>query len=243
MTTFDVVFFDSGGTLFAEDPEDAAAAGDPDVSEHYKRGPRRVHHALASQGIIFDEFVIQEALFESDLEAHAATGDAYTFVTLLDFALRHMGLDPRPEVVAYAADAYAGPRYQSWLFPGTREMLSTLRDNGVDLGIIANTPWPGFSMDRAYAGVGLGGFFRTRVFSGEEGVAKPNREIFEIAAHRARLTDERVLFVGNDYAFDGVGAQAAGWPVALRKTPKNITFRPDYLFESWGELLSIVGIS
>ncbi len=243
MPNFDTVFFDSGGTIFAEDPVSAAAAGDPDVSEHYARAPERVRHALASQGIELGEASLRRALVAAEPAARAAGGDAYTFVTLLDHSLGRVGLHPPREIVFYAADAYAGPRYPSWLFPGTREMLIALRDADIDLGIIANTPCPGFSMDRSYAGVGLGGLFRTRVFSGDEGVAKPDRRIFEIAAERARLGGERVLYVGNDCEFDGVGARAMGWPVALRRTPANETFQPDFLFDTWDQLLAVIGLT
>ena len=34
MLNFEVVFFDSGGTLYAEDPDAARAAGDPDLRGH-----------------------------------------------------------------------------------------------------------------------------------------------------------------------------------------------------------------
>ena len=199
--------------------------------------------ALEALGIEVTEDRVRRAIQAAEPLARAQAGHAYTFVTLMDFALPRCALDLPPESVAYAADAYAGPRYRSWLFPGTREMLQRLRDAGVDLGVIANTAWPGFSMDRAFAGVGLGGFFRTRVYSGDEGVEKPDRRIFQIAADRAGLDQQRVLFVGNEHATDGQGARDFGWQVALRRGPGNQEFGPDYLFDAWEELQAIVGVS
>ena len=242
MPDFDVVFFDSGGTLYAEDPDAARAAGDPDLRAHYAGAPRRVRRALQALGIEVAEDRLRRTLEAAEPEARAHAGQAYTFVTLTQFALPRCGLDARPEICAYAADAYAGPRYRSWLFPGTWEAVRRLWHAGIDLGVIANTDWPGFSMDRAFAGVGLGGFFRTRVYSGDVGVAKPDRGIFEIAAERAGLHDQRVLFVGNEHATDGRGARGLGWPVALRPGPGNEEFGPDHLFSTWNELLAIVGV-
>jgi len=242
MPAFEVVFFDSGGTLYDEDPVRAHAVGDPSVPEHYAAAPRRAWHALLGLGVEVPFERLSAALVAGEDEGRTRAGDGFTDLTRLAIALRHCGIAPRPELVAYVADAFAGPRYLSWVAPGTREMLASLHDARVDLGVIANTHWTSFSMDRAFAGVGLLGFLRTRVYSGDVGVAKPDARIFRIAAERASVGARRVLFVGNDATTDGQGARNAGWPVALRDGPGVATFGPDCVYRTWDELLAYVGL-
>jgi putative hydrolase of the HAD superfamily len=116
------------------------------------------------------------------------------------------------------ADAYAGPRYASWLFPGTQAALQDLHDYGYRMGIIANTAWPGFSMDRAFAGVGLLTFFNIRLYSGDLGLEKPDPAIFRLAERIGGLEGKRILYVGNDPEKDVAGPAAVGWATALRRS-------------------------
>ncbi len=242
MRAFEAVFFDSGGTLYEEDPAKSRAAGEPTVEEAQATGPRRAANALMSVGIEISAERLASAMGAVEAAARRREGDAFSNITLLTAGLAELGIAAPREIVVFAADAFAGPRYPSWVYSGTHAMLDRMVGAGLDLGIIANTDWPGFSMDRAYEGVGLLRYFRTRMYSCSASVAKPDRRIFEIAAERARLTDQRVLFVGNDQTTDGVGARDFGWSVALRRGPAAAGFATDLFFDGWDELLEFVGV-
>ena len=240
---FDAAFFDSGGTLYQEDPARSRAAGEPTIADARATGPGRAASALMSAGIEVGAEPLASAIDSVEAAARRREGAAFSYITLVTAGLAELGIAPPREIVVFAADAFAGPRYPSWVYPGTHAMLDRMDGAGIDLGIIANTDWPGFSMDRAYEGLGLLRYFRTRVYSCDAGVKKPDRRIFEIAAERARLTDQRVLFVGNDQTTDGVGARSFGWSVALRRGPEAEGFAADFLFDGWDELLDFVGVS
>lgn len=101
--------------------------------------------------------------------------------------------------------------------PGTQQALRTLAEAGYRLGIIANTAWPGFCMDRAFAGVGLLPFLSIRIYSGDIGIAKPDPAIFHLAQRAGGLEGKRILYVGNDVEADIQGAAAVGWSTAFRR--------------------------
>lgn len=60
------------------------------------------------------------------------------------------------------------------------------------------------------AAIGLGERFRTVIASGEEGVAKPEAEIFGLACERLGVEPEQAAHVGDRLDLDAEGAAAAG---------------------------------
>ena len=49
------------------------------------------------------------------------------------------------------------------------------------------------------------------IVSGDIGIIKPNRGIFDIAKERAGVAEDEIWFVGDSYLNDIVGAKGAGW--------------------------------
>ena len=86
------------------------------------------------------------------------------------------------------------------------EVLKSLQDNDISLGIISNTGIDaGTDVDSILGPTGLLKYFTNqarRIYSNDVGVKKPSPAIFEIAAARAGLIDaagrEKCLFVGED---------------------------------------------
>ena len=227
---FDAVFFDSGGTLY-RGGDHAGPQGRPARSAVRAGRRGRLLAALRGLGLTVDEAALARELIRAETELPAKLGASYTFVRLIEFVAERLSLRVFAEEALLLADAYAGARFRHWLCPGTHEMLEALREAGLFLGVIANTSWPGFSMDRAFAGVGLLAFFAVRVYSGDEGVAKPDRAIFDLAAARADLSDQRILYVGDHLVCDLEGAHAAGWQMALRRPASTPADRTDAEFE------------
>ncbi len=99
----------------------------------------------------------------------------------------------RPEAWTVATDA--------------RACLELLRARGVRLALISN--WD----DRLRAtleGLGLASAFDALLISGEEGVEKPDPEIFLRAARRLGIRPERSLMVGDNPKNDVAGARNVG---------------------------------
>jgi putative hydrolase of the HAD superfamily len=211
MARFDWVFFDSGGTLFDE------TGGDPPRELIRARRAQRMRAALTGLGAEADAPRLDAILGRLESELPGRLGAAYTFLRLMEECIREMRLPLGKEDAACLADAYAGPRYASWLLPGTREALEELAAAGVHLGLIANTAWCGFSMDRAFAGVGLLGLLHPRLYSSQVGLAKPDAQIFHLAEDHAAAAGQRICYVGNDVDADVRGAAGVGWSSAFRR--------------------------
>jgi putative hydrolase of the HAD superfamily len=118
------------------------------------------------------------------------------------------------------------------------DVLRELRSRGVRLGIVTNGS---SEMQRAKLNhSGLLGFVDFALVSGEEGVAKPNAEIFHRATRRLGLAPQQVMFVGDNPRNDVDGARGAGLlPVWLRHElpwPGEIE-APGFMITSLGELI------
>ncbi len=88
-----------------------------------------------------------------------------------------------------------------------RACLQLLRRRGVRLALISN--WDD-RLRSTLDELGLVSAFDALLISGEEGVEKPDSEIFLRAAHRLRIRPEFSLMVGDDPEFDTVGARSVG---------------------------------
>lgn len=209
---FDCIFFDSGGTLY-----DLASGVEPSLQDLQSGKVRRVHGLLWGMGIDVAIERLAEIVARQEHDCSRRLGKAYNYFRLMQAVSSDLDLSAGPETAACLADAYAGPRLAAWLFPGTVDAVRTLHENGFRMGIIANTAWPGFCMDRAFAGVGLLSFFDVRVYSGDLGISKPDPAIFRHAEKLAGLKGKRVLYVGNDLDADVRGAAGVGWKSAFRR--------------------------
>lgn len=93
------------------------------------------------------------------------------------------------------------------LFPDSVEVIKTLRRNGYLLGIVSNGPseLQNMKMDTA----GIRDLFDIVIVSGDYGVHKPNRALFDIAAEKIGVKNEECLFVGDHPVNDIKGALGA----------------------------------
>ena len=184
---------------------------------------------------------VRTQLPKCEEQAKKEYGVAYTFVRAIECFYRTRSWQEKMEEILCVTEAYAGPRYSSWLFPGVEQTLQELYRYGLILGIIANTDWPGWIFDRVWKGYGLLDLFSVRLYSGEEGVKKPDKEIFQRAAKRAKVQGKRILFVGDTLEVDIKGAKAVGWHTAWRRG-KSIHggSLPDFEFDDITELISYI---
>lgn len=86
--------------------------------------------------------------------------------------------------------------------------LSRLRIAGVPIGVVSNSD--GAYQRRKLAAAGLGDLVPGAVFSGDVGVAKPAPEIFRAGAAGLGLAPEQVVYVGDRWTTDILGALSAG---------------------------------
>jgi putative hydrolase of the HAD superfamily len=111
-------------------------------------------------------------------------------------------------------DLYVQERRRSYrLFDEVGDVLTALRAHVETLAIVTNGP--GDAQRDKITTTGLDADVDLIVVSGEAGVAKPDRAIFDHALDRLGLAPQEVWHVGDDLATDVAGARDAGLGAAV----------------------------
>ncbi len=93
------------------------------------------------------------------------------------------------------------------LYDDVLETLEEVERMGIRIGLISNfEAWLEGLLER----LGVLGFFRHLVISGQVGTEKPGRRIFEMALEDAGVEPGQALHVGDSIPSDVEGARAAG---------------------------------
>jgi len=123
--------------------------------------------------------------------------------------------------------------YEEWelslrgirLEPGLRQTLAAFRDHGLGLGVLSDFP-----VGRKLPLLGLDGIFDCVLSAEDTGYLKPNPDPFLSLARGLGLDPAEILYVGNSYTYDVLGAHGVGMMTAhFAKKPRkhslaNLTF-------------------
>lgn len=122
------------------------------------------------------------------------------------------------------------------LIPGAENVTRRLRARGYRLALVADGPRETFV--NILGQHGLWDDFAAHVISGDLGVAKPHRRMFETALAALGIDEEaagRVVMVGNNLERDIKGANEAGlisvfmrWSTRRTHLPKDASEKPDF---------------
>ena len=149
------------------------------------------------------------------------------------------------EAVAAAFQAeYLAHQGEIELAPAMREVLDYCRETGIPMAVITNGPtehqW------RKIKQLGLEQWIaRDRiVISSEVGVAKPDTSIFRMVEERCGVSAEELVYIGDAYENDIIGAKDAGWQAIwlnrrLRESLE-VPARQDYELHSDTEVLATI---
>jgi len=129
---------------------------------------------------------------------------------------------------------------KTWhLVGGAKETLTSLHDRGIRLAIIAN--WDS-SLGELVRRLDIGHLFEYIVSSQEAGVEKPDPAIFQVALKAMSLLENpcSVVYVGNEYRADVVGARSAGLMPCLLDIENRYPFADCQRITSLRDLLSVI---
>ncbi|MFE7644842.1 HAD family hydrolase [Streptomyces phaeoluteigriseus] len=203
------VLFDFSGTLFRIESAESwlraglDAAGVVLTEGEVAETARALEAAGALPGAAFPVQVPEELaglwrVRDESAELHRA---AYTGlsrrVPLPDPALHDALYDRHMEPAAWAP------------YPDAPQVLSTLRERGVRVGVVSNIGWDLRPVFRAH---GLDTYVDTYVLSYEHGVQKPDPRLFATACEALGADPRTTLMVGDSRPADG-GAAALGCSV------------------------------
>ncbi len=195
MLHFDAVLFDSGDTLF-----------------HKRLIPEALVRLSAGLGVSIGEdeaaAAWREAKARTDIDPEVVFGRNRSEEGHRRYYLeRYRPLD---EMVPGLGRAfYSGFKTDAGSmvpYPDTADTLLRLRSHGVRIGVVSNTGW---DIRKGYEIAGIDHLVDTFVLSYQEGIAKPEKDLFIEACRRLEVRPERSIMVGNDARADG-GAAVVG---------------------------------
>ena len=153
--------------------------------------------------------------------------------------------DPRP-IMSVAKDY--GVKVPAWrhdlevLYPDTKELLQRLSQR-YKIGIIANQD---FGTEQRLTDFNVHQYINLVIASAEEGVAKPDLRIFQIALDRANCKPEEAVMVGDRIDNDIIPANKIGMTTVWIKQgfgsyaePKTVEEQPDYIVNSLAEITEV----
>jgi len=117
-----------------------------------------------------------------------------------------------------------------------RETIVRLKAMGLRVAVTSDFP-----VERKLRRLGLGDLFECALWSEDSGYLKPHPEPFRTLAGCMDLDPGEILYVGNSYEYDVVGAKRVGMRAAhlSRRPPKNsvadLTFRDFRTLAEWVE--------
>ena len=195
------VLFDAGNTLlFLDHPRMAAAVGSA-------LGLPLTGPALAAGA------ALAARAMEAPRLDDRARASAY-----LESLFLQAGVPPErlPEVRDALASLHGERHLWSGTAGDTHDALARLRSAGLRLGVVSNSDG---RVAEALAAAGLSTYFDVVVDSALAGVEKPDPAIFRTALEALAVAPGEVLYVGDLYEVDVVGARAAGLHAVLLVPP------------------------
>jgi putative hydrolase of the HAD superfamily len=96
--------------------------------------------------------------------------------------------------------------------PQALDAIALVRGRGLRAAAISNSNG---SVRSVLDAVGVGTCLDFVLDSGEVGIEKPDRRIFDLALARAGITAAEAAYIGDLYTIDARGAGAAGWRAVL----------------------------
>jgi HAD superfamily hydrolase (TIGR01509 family) len=179
------------------------------------RASRKAARVLVRSGYIRDESEFLKAFYEADQSMDAYDmNHLFTDRRIIEKALRHLRIEPAPCVVGLFLTHYRDA-VRKQLVPDRRltRLFRELYDRGFKLGVVSDG-----TVDEQLeqlVRIGIIRFLRVCVFSEDVEVEKPERLIFEKAAHTVGEDPEKIAMVGDDMKRDVQGAKVLGMRTIL----------------------------
>jgi len=203
------VIFDLGGTLL-----EYKLPGS-DWTQFETVGAKAAFDYLAGQGCdmpprdLFVPRLVQEV--QSRWQQVTEKGGNLRLADVLGDACAEHGISCASIDREAIVHSYVNPlSAQTRPLPGAKEMLQSLHAQGLKIGLISNTMWPGRYHLADLERHDLAGYFHHTLFSADAGVWKPHPDIFNRSLAALEVLPGESVFVGDFLLHDIAGAQGAG---------------------------------
>ncbi|SHN10703.1 HAD family hydrolase [Gracilibacillus kekensis] len=158
-------------------------------------------------------------------------------------ALNDFNISISSETASDFNDVYKQQQGRITLFPEIKELLSILKQKGTQLAILTNGEEQHQTMKIKQLELHKWIPEENIFISGSHGIAKPNKEIFDIVTDKLKCDPVETVYIGDSFEKDIIGAKQAGWQAIWmnhrnRKIPKESTVFPDLELQHAREILS-----
>jgi len=185
-----------------------------DDTRAYHAAARRVAQALADEYAIeaeraFEAYVAQAERFWKTLSVETMKVPLVGLRAQMWYeALRAVGVDDRARAARCGVEYNDARKEVLELWPGALELLGSLRERGLKLGLITN----GLAETHRekIAILRLEDAFDEIFIADEVGMIKPDPRLFRLAAERLGVEPERCAMVGDRFERDVRGGHAVG---------------------------------
>lgn len=151
-----------------------------------------------------------------------------------ELVARELGSSPE-----HAAELIEHTMYVEWekvlhqvpLFHGVKDLLSRLKSAGALLAVASDFP-----VKTKMGILGLDNFWDFELATEDTNYLKPNPEPFLEISRRFKLPPEQILYVGNSYEYDVLGAKGVGMAAAHLARFKPRKSLADFTFSSYKDL-------
>ena len=235
-TPIHVIFFDAAETLF----HIQGSVADIYLTHAVQHGFRQTSDSQASIAQAF-----RRAFHDAPPPVFAATDpvklkqcERLWWFDIVHSVFYRVGMFERfDEFFDQVFRVFEDPR--SWaLFPETRTVLTRLREEGFELGIVSNFDSRIFAVMR---GLGIDGFFDSVTIASLAQAAKPAPKIFRIALEKHAIDPGEAMHVGDSVPDDVEGAAKAGLTGVLLDRSGRLQVSGCHVIRTLEELLPLVG--
>ena len=120
-------------------------------------------------------------------------------------------------------------------FKTIKEMIINLKNKGIKVGIISDFP-----VGQKLSYLGLDNYWDIICSADEIGALKPRPESFQLVASKLGIAPEKIIYVGNHYQYDIIGANNAGMKTAHFSLFKKRNSKADYTFYNYKKFRDFV---
>jgi HAD superfamily hydrolase (TIGR01549 family) len=216
------IFFDLGHTLIEY--------GDNDWARIDFEGHRKGYNCLVVLGCRLPKFeIFHDRLMHLKETCRPAEREAlqeWQATDAPEALLNELGVEKADEMSRKFVDVVYNDaqRYMS-LADGSLETLRCLKNLGYHTGVISNTLYSSELLNADMKRFGLDPYLDTKIYSSTVGYRKPHPKIFQAAVDHSDLSPREIIYVGDRYRIDALGARQVGM-LSILKLREDLSY-PD----------------